>query len=73
MLLRAAPAVLLRVAPHAAPDTATFRILTAALCRVGQPSTAADLLYYMSPLLLDPDTCHCHAVLASLCHRGTTA
>ncbi|XP_066341126.1 LOW QUALITY PROTEIN: pentatricopeptide repeat-containing protein At2g38420, mitochondrial-like [Miscanthus floridulus] len=68
-LLRAAPAVLLRAAPHAAPDAATFRILTSALCRAGQPSAAADLLRCMPPLLLDPDPRHCRAVLASLCRR----
>jgi hypothetical protein len=34
-LLRAAPAMLLRAAPHAGPDTATSRILTAALYRAG--------------------------------------
>jgi pentatricopeptide repeat protein len=72
-LLRAAPAVLLRAAPHAAPDAATFRILTAALCRAGQPSAAADLIRCMPPLLLDPDPCHCRAVLASLCRRGAPA
>ncbi|CAD6255185.1 unnamed protein product [Miscanthus lutarioriparius] len=69
-LLRAAPAVLLRAAPHAAPDAATFRILTSALCRAGQPTAAADLLRCMPPLLVDPDPRHCRAVLASLCRRG---
>jgi hypothetical protein len=72
-LLRAAPAVLLHAAPHAALDIATSRILTAALCRVSQPSAAADLLRCMLPLLLDPDPCHCRAVLASLCRRGAPA
>ncbi|EES09107.1 pentatricopeptide repeat-containing protein At2g17140 [Sorghum bicolor] len=70
VLLRAAPAVLLRAAPHAAPDAATFRILTSALCRAGQPSAAADVLRCMPPLLLDPDPRHCRAVLASLCRRA---
>ncbi|GJN28490.1 hypothetical protein PR202_gb16622 [Eleusine coracana subsp. coracana] len=67
--LRAAPAVLLRAAPHAAPDAATFRILTSALCRAGRPAAAADLLRCMPALLLDPaadDPRHCRAVLASL-------
>ncbi|PWZ52144.1 hypothetical protein Zm00014a_006382 [Zea mays] len=72
-LLRAAPVVLLRAAPHAASDTATFRILTATLCCAGQPSAVADLLRCMPPLLLDPDPCHCRAVLAYLCCRGAPA
>ncbi|KAL6597510.1 hypothetical protein ACP70R_046950 [Stipagrostis hirtigluma subsp. patula] len=69
-LLRVAPSVLLRAAPIAAPDAATFRILTSALCRAGQPSAAADLLRCMPALLLDPDPGHCRAVLASLCRCG---
>ena len=59
--------------PHCAPDTATFHILTAALCRAGQPSATVDLLRCMPPLLLDPDPCHCRVVLASLCCRGAPA
>nr|CAB3490705.1 unnamed protein product [Digitaria exilis] len=65
--LRIAPSVLLRAAPHAAPDAATFRILTSALCRAHQPTAAADLLRCMPGLLLDPEPRHCRAVLASLC------
>ncbi|TVU51585.1 hypothetical protein EJB05_03022, partial [Eragrostis curvula] len=68
--LRVAPAFLLRAAPHAAPDAATFRILTSALCRAGQPAAAADLLRCMPDLLLDPDPRHCRAVVASLCQSA---
>ncbi|KAJ1273769.1 hypothetical protein BS78_05G009600 [Paspalum vaginatum] len=68
--LRIAPAVLVRAAPHAAPDAATFRILTSALCRAQRPSAAADLLRCMPALLLDPDPRSCRAVLASLCRRA---
>ncbi|TVU27370.1 hypothetical protein EJB05_29975, partial [Eragrostis curvula] len=68
--LRVAPSVLLRAAPHAAPDAATFRILTSALCRARQPAAAADLLRCMPDLLLDPDPRHCRAVLASLCQSA---
>jgi pentatricopeptide repeat protein len=50
--------VLLRAA---APDAATFRILTSAR----QPAAAVDVLRCM-PGLLDPDPCHCRTVLASL-------
>ncbi|KAL6592397.1 hypothetical protein ACP70R_049450 [Stipagrostis hirtigluma subsp. patula] len=64
-LLRFAPSVLLRAAPHAA----TFRILTAPLCRANRPAAAADLPRCM-PALLDPDPDHCCAVLASLCRCG---
>ncbi|KAF8671342.1 hypothetical protein HU200_050055 [Digitaria exilis] len=65
--LRIAPSVLLRAAPHAAPDNTTFRILTSALCRAQRPTAAADLLRCTPGLLLDPDPRHCRAVLASLC------
>ncbi|XP_062204393.1 pentatricopeptide repeat-containing protein At2g38420, mitochondrial-like [Phragmites australis] len=68
--LRVAPFVLLRAAPHASPDAATFRILTSALCRARRPSAAADVLSCMPALLLDPDEHHCRAVLASLCRCG---
>jgi pentatricopeptide repeat protein len=61
-----APSVLLRAAPHAAPDAATFRILTSALCRAQRPAAAADLLRCMPALLLDPEPRQCRAVLASL-------
>ncbi|CAM0152190.1 unnamed protein product [Urochloa decumbens] len=71
--LRAAPSVLLRAAPHAAPDAATFRILTSALCRARRPAAAADLLRCMPALLLDPDPRHCRAVLASLCRCAPAA
>jgi len=65
--LRVAPSVLLRAAPHAAPDATTFRILTSALCRAQRPAAAVELLRCMPGLLLDPDERHCRAVLASLC------
>ncbi|CAL4904616.1 unnamed protein product [Urochloa decumbens] len=71
--LRAAPSVLLRAAPHAAPDATTFRILTSALCRARRPAAAADLLRCMPALLLDPDPRHCRAVLASLCRCAPAA
>ncbi|KAK8447189.1 hypothetical protein SEVIR_8G015800v4 [Setaria viridis] len=71
--LRVAPSLLLRAAPHAAPDATTFRILTSALCRARRPTAAADLLRCMPALLLDPDPRHCRAVLASLCHCAPAA
>ncbi|CAN6339337.1 unnamed protein product [Urochloa humidicola] len=71
--LRAAPSVLLRAAPHATPDAATFRILTSALCRARRPAAAADLLRCMPALLLDPDPRQCRAVLASLCRCAPAA
>ncbi|RCV15840.1 hypothetical protein SETIT_3G090100v2 [Setaria italica] len=62
-----APYVLLRAAPHVAPDATTFRILTSALCLAQRPSAAGDLLRCMPGLFLDPDPRHSPAVLASLC------
>nr|TKW25067.1 hypothetical protein SEVIR_3G092200v2 [Setaria viridis] len=61
------PYVLLRAAPHVAPDATTFRILTSALCLARRPSAAGDLLRCMPGLFLDPDPRHSPAVLASLC------
>ena len=66
--------MLLRVtlAPHAAPDAATFRILTSLLCRAGQPSASVNILRGMPPLLLNPGPAPLPHVLASLLLRGAS-